>query len=376
MAVTSSTEGIIFPTLFARYDHTRMVPIRTDSAEFACLTSIARLGLVTLEGARGREALERVGRFVLDQWRQTGRMDCDADPGRMREYVDHFLERVRGGFPSVVVDSSLENPHTLPITSRVFTTEPCEGAWDGDRANYVPGTAVTIAINAERFGRMVALSQRFRYQKAEEADDSTAFQDFITFQFILGARMALDLCHGFVGLLAGSSRRNDFTYPRPKVDSKGNEAHTLQEVLLGGEPGRYLQQILYGGYLEIYEDSCLGRAQPGIPFIINRVNLASTVSDAAIAGQIWSTGEDGQFPLGTHGRAISVKVEWNDKVLKMVYDNHHSSTPRIRGLESTSEILMRALIVHRDGAAFRVAESDMCWVATQPGRLVKATRVR
>ncbi|KAL8303337.1 hypothetical protein RB597_005104 [Gaeumannomyces tritici] len=378
MAITSSTEGIIFPTLFTRYDHTRLEPMQTDSAEFACLTSIARFGLVTLEGVRGREALEKVGRFVLDQWRQTGRMDCDADPGRMREYVDHFLERVRGRFPSIVVDCSLVSPHTLPVTSRVFTTEPCEGAWDGDRTNYAPGTAVTIAINAERFDRMVELSECFRHQKAGEADDGAAFQRFMTFQFILGARMALELCHSFVGMLAGSSRRNDFTYPRPKVDSRGNQTHALQEMLLGGEPGRRLQHILYGGYLEVYEDtsSPLRSAQPGIPVIINKVNFGSYVSDDAITGQIWGTGKHEQFPLGTHGPAFSIDMEFDDKVVKMGYDNRRSSKPRIRCLEETSEVLMRELLLHRDGAAFRVAETEMCWVATSPGRLVNATRVR
>lgn len=66
---------------------------------------------------------------------------------------------------------------------------------------------------------------------------------------------------------------------------------------------------------------------------------------------------------------------WNDKVIKMVYDNH-KSRPEIRRITPVTKHLMRELLVHRDGAAFRVAEMDMRWVATQPGRLVRAVRVR
>ncbi|KLU87249.1 hypothetical protein MAPG_06250 [Magnaporthiopsis poae ATCC 64411] len=382
MASPSFARGIIFPTLFTRYNHETtetMDPVATDSAEFACLTSIARLGLVTLEGTRGREALEKVGHFVLEQWQQTGRMDCDADPSKMCEYVDHFLERVRDGFPSIVVDSSIENRHSLPITSRVFTTEACEGAWDGDRANFVPGTAMTIAINAERFRRMVTLFQRFQNQKAGEADDQKAYMDYITFQFILGARIAYDLCQAFVVLLAGNQRGEDFIYPRPRIDRRRIERHDLQEMLLGGEPGRYLQHLLYGGYLEIFGDPERQPAQPGFIHVVNRVNLASVVSSDAITGQIWCTGENGQFPLGTEGCSLSLtdgeNRVWNDKVIKMAYDNH-TTRPEIRSITPETKHLMRELLVHRSGAAFRVAELDMRWVATQPGRFVRADRVQ
>lgn len=101
---------------------------------------------------------------------------------------------------------------------------------------------------------MVTLFQRFQNQKAGEADDDKAYMNYITFQFILGARIAYDLCQAFVVLLAGNQRGEDFIYPRPRISRIGIERHDMQEMLLDGEPGRHLQHLLYGGYLEIFGD--------------------------------------------------------------------------------------------------------------------------
>jgi hypothetical protein len=72
-----------------------------------------RQGLVTLEGNRGKGALEQLGHTILREWRQVRGPEsgfvCTADPNRMTQYVVLVqVPRVLPGEAPVVGDHAAE----------------------------------------------------------------------------------------------------------------------------------------------------------------------------------------------------------------------------------------------------------------------------
>jgi hypothetical protein len=116
------------------------------------------VGLKTLEGRTGRRMLQQLGLEVLEQWRISRQFNCSADGRRMAQYVDHFLGRLRDGFPITTIDSTILDPDCLAATTRMDPVDPADYVgddvgpsvvWDGNRDDYLPVGAVALSVNYE-----------------------------------------------------------------------------------------------------------------------------------------------------------------------------------------------------------------------------------
>jgi hypothetical protein len=92
-------------------------------------------------------------------------------------------------------------------------------------------------------------------QPPEEVVD---LDEHTRFEFMFGAAFAHELCHVFVCFLAGESRADEDSYTPPAVTAPGYSQHLRRgggaATIRGGESGRWVEQLLYGGNLEFFRD--------------------------------------------------------------------------------------------------------------------------
>lgn len=94
------------------------------------VASSINIGLKILESPQGREALEDLGRHVVQNWHDLGVHQFGGNVNHMRAYVDHFLSALRQSFPNTFV-ADIGGPDVLAHAQRM-PPSPVPGlSWDG-----------------------------------------------------------------------------------------------------------------------------------------------------------------------------------------------------------------------------------------------------
>ncbi|RYC91233.1 hypothetical protein BFJ63_vAg5821 [Fusarium oxysporum f. sp. narcissi] len=115
-------------------------PLQENSLEFTGLAFAIHAGLSILEKPEGRQALQRVGLIVVQEWARAQRFGFGGDPNLMPRYVDepiflrmsYSLKRLQAGIPYILDSEGLarkiQPACILQLVTRVneFRTFPFE----------------------------------------------------------------------------------------------------------------------------------------------------------------------------------------------------------------------------------------------------------
>ncbi|KAI1735728.1 hypothetical protein F4680DRAFT_469767 [Xylaria scruposa] len=248
------------------------VPVPPNDEMFTSHAVAVNIGLEMLETPAGRMALRRLGHVLVQaraQRSDSALQPFTGDLNRMEEYVDHFLERVRGDYPRVTL-------------------------------------------------------QRFPGGVLASTDPLTP-----------------------------TSHLRDF---RPK--QAAGFAYNLEGK--GGESGRWLEGVLYGGSLELYNEKTEGPEQPGRPYILDRHNFYHRINPRAVVEFVTDPRHYRfPFPLG--------KAEIRDDLRRQGLRNTGSTSeaampaPRsIRAMQSLSAIRkLRGYSIHIDALRQRPSRASV-----------------
>ncbi|KAF5536509.1 hypothetical protein FNAPI_11719 [Fusarium napiforme] len=198
-------------------------PLQENSLEFTGLAFAIHAGLSILEKPEGRQALQRVGLVVVQEWARAQIFRFGGDPNLMPRYVDEFLLAVRRDFPRVIVGGVEGSDH-----------------------------AAGIYYNHSHVTRMAIAARRSSDGSSEGRKMGNRFR---TFLFLLAVATAHELTHVFITYLAQGQDVID-SYTPPQVSYLNYVGLTDDENLpVTGESGRWLESRLFGGSIEFYRDS-------------------------------------------------------------------------------------------------------------------------
>ncbi|PCD26721.1 hypothetical protein AU210_013143 [Fusarium oxysporum f. sp. radicis-cucumerinum] len=248
-------------------------PLQENSLEFTGLAFAIHAGLSILEKPEGRQALQRVGLIVVQEWARAQRFGFGGDPNLMPRYVDEFLLAVRRDFPRVIV-----------------------GGVEG------PDHAAGIYYNHSRVTRMALAARQSSDGSSEGRKMGNRFRSFL---FLFAVATAHELTHVFVAYLAqGQDVIDSYTPPQVSyLNYTGLSDDTGRPIT--GESGRWLESRLFGGSIEFYRDSSDDSGQAGIPYILDSEGLARKIQPACILQLVTRVNEFRTFPFETTGRPMT-----------------------------------------------------------------------
>ncbi|KAI0544174.1 hypothetical protein F4679DRAFT_589726 [Xylaria curta] len=320
------------------------VPVPPNDEMFTSLAVAVNIGLEMLETPSGRTALHRLGHALVQARAQ--RSDSALEPftgdlNRMEEYVDHFLERVRGDYPRVTLQrfpgGVLASTDPLMPTSHLRDFRPKQAA--GFAYNLEKVESMVIAYNA--------------YTRAARGSKASVFylERWQNFLFILACATAYELTHLFTLYL---SLYSDWP-PTPKEITYHGYSQGQ-----GGESGRWLEGVLYGGSLELYNERTEGPEQPGRPYILDRHNFYHHIDPRAVVEFVTDPRQYRfPFPLG--------KAETRDDLRRQGLRNTGSTSEAampapqsIRAMQSLSAIRkLRGYSIHIDALRQRPSRASV-----------------
>ncbi|KAF5630986.1 uncharacterized protein FTJAE_8066 [Fusarium tjaetaba] len=219
-------------------------PLQENSLEFTGLAFAIHAGLSILEKPKGRQALQRVGLVVVQEWARAQIFRFGGDPNLMPRYVDEFLLAVRRDFPRVIV-GGVEGSDVIAETRRMR-------GWNGDLFRFDAKHAAGIYYNHSHVTRMAIAARQSSDGSSEGRKMGNRFR---TFLFLLAVATAHELTHVFITYLAQGQDVID-SYTPPQVSYLNYVGLTDDENLpVTGESGRWLESRLFGGSIEFYRDS-------------------------------------------------------------------------------------------------------------------------
>ncbi|KAF4468893.1 hypothetical protein FALBO_4209 [Fusarium albosuccineum] len=276
-----------------------------NSWTYTLLASSINIGLKLLETPEGKNALIRLGQFVIREWHTTNTHRFGGNINRMDRYVDHFLSSLRRDFPLVnVVD--LGGPDVLAAAQRI---DPFPGlTWDGNLDAYWPKGSVGFYFNSRRVADMVAAasamgSTGLTARSRSRADSNRMARRHKGFQFMFAVATAHELCHAFVAYLS----QNEVElggYTPPNVSYLNYQVQYSTARGPNGESGRWFESILFGGSIEFYRNERDDHGQVGIAHVLNQEATAFPIDPAFINGMVQSPPVF-QFPFPTSGTPIT-----------------------------------------------------------------------
>ncbi|KAF4497552.1 hypothetical protein FAGAP_6282 [Fusarium agapanthi] len=203
-------------------------PLQENSLEFTGLAFAIHAGLSILEKPEERQALQRVGLVVVQEWARAQIFRFGGDPNLMPRYVDEFLLAVRRDFPRVIVGGVEGSDHIarMAIAARQSSDGSSEGRKMGNRVR--------------------------------------------SFLFLLAVVTAHELTHVFITYLAQGQDVIE-SYTPPQVSYLNYVGLSDDDNLpVTGESGRWLESRLFGGSIEFYRDSSDDSGQSSEPFRLKR----------------------------------------------------------------------------------------------------------
>lgn len=89
-----------------------MQPVQRDQPKFFAVGTMVNIALSMLEHERGKKGLVAIGNGVIAEIHPDKRVYKDG-PEDMPDWVDTFLQKLRGSFPPVVLNNSLDGEGQL-----------------------------------------------------------------------------------------------------------------------------------------------------------------------------------------------------------------------------------------------------------------------
>ncbi|KAI0182198.1 hypothetical protein EV127DRAFT_355468, partial [Xylaria flabelliformis] len=290
------------------------------------LAVAVNIGLEMLETPAGRTALRRLGHVLVQARAQRSDSALElftGDLNRMEEYVNHFLERVRGDYPRVTLQrfpgGVLASTDPLMPTSHLRDFRPKQAAGFA----YNLEVSITIYLPLKKLSIITFYLERWQ-----------------NFLFILACATAHEMTHLFTLYL---SLYADWP-PTPKDITYHGYSQGQ-----GGESGRWLEGVLYGGSLELYNERTEGPEQPGRPYILDRRNYYHRVDPRAVVEFVTDPRQYRfPFPLG--------RAETRDDLRRQGLRNTGSTSEAaipapqsIRAMQSLSAVRgLRGYSIHID----------------------------
>ncbi|KAF5721624.1 Stem cell self-renewal Piwi [Fusarium globosum] len=269
-------------------------PLQENSLEFTGLAFAIHAGLSIPEKPEGRQALQRVGLVVVQEWTRAQIFRFGGDPNLMPRYVDEFLLAVRRDFPRVIV-GGVQGPDVIAETRRMR-------GWNGDLFRFDAKHAAGIYYNLSHVTRMASAARQSSDGSSEGRKMGNRFRSFL---FLLAVATTHELTHVFITYLAqGQDVIESYTPPEVSylnyIGLSDGDNHPMT-----GESGRWLESRLFGGSIEFYRDSSDDSGQAGIPYILDSEGLARKIQPACVLQLVTRVNEFRTFPFETTGRPMT-----------------------------------------------------------------------
>ncbi|RFU36295.1 hypothetical protein B7463_g96, partial [Scytalidium lignicola] len=210
----------------------------------------------------------------------------------MDHYVNHFVQEVQRDFP-LVIFKRVQSIDNLAYTNK--------GPWNGNLDNFTPKEAGSITFNKFRVDDMTTAHQLYSTSAPRSPQKKKYFNRWQEFLFMFACTTLHEMAHLFICYL---SLTNQLDTP-PKVthlDYGGviDDDGIWQQ---GGDSGRWLENMLYGGSIEFYRNTREGDQQCGMAYILDRHDIARRL-DPDIIAQIVE-GRPYTFPFRCIGPGLS-----------------------------------------------------------------------
>ncbi|POR38610.1 Uncharacterized protein TPAR_01181, partial [Tolypocladium paradoxum] len=279
-----------------RYGTLENLPPNTE--HFASLAVAVNIGLEMAETPRGRQALTELGRKVAN-YRAYTAFPFAGNVADMQGHVNHFLRCVRADYPSIVIGSgALTNPDQLAATNKFNWWRGSFQAFDPKIAGifsynasvrnfalpgqqWQPAKVTALTTWSKRVNDMVAAHHAYCRAIAHSSAAMKYRKRWRNFLFMFACATLHELSHFFVGYLTrgalpdtpeGITHLNYSSY----FDEESGDWHP------GGESGRWLENVLYGGSIEYYADRGDDRGQAGIPHLLDAQAIAYEIEPDTI----------------------------------------------------------------------------------------------
>ncbi|KAI1323037.1 hypothetical protein F5Y16DRAFT_403905 [Xylariaceae sp. FL0255] len=245
---------------------------------FRSLATAIDIGLEILETPAGRRALCGLGHALVlyrKYDRHHRRPRFTGNVINMEQYVDHFLARVRYDFPVVTVEHLGE--HVLASTGLGHPTTHLR--------DFQPKRA---GIFSYSLPSMIERSQDLKRK-------ASTWRDGHYFLFSHACSTVHELAHLFTSYF---SLGVDFPDTPRALTYRNYGQHG------GGEAGRWLEYVFFGGSVEFYKRRSDGPEQAGVPYLIDPDGLYHRVHpDTVIEAVTYPRAY--QFPFGVVGPGVT-----------------------------------------------------------------------
>ncbi|KAK4224908.1 hypothetical protein QBC38DRAFT_369900 [Podospora fimiseda] len=282
-----------------------IIPVAANEHEFPLLAAAINTGIQILETIRGRAALTRLGTKMM---RNPGQQVFSGHPAQMATYVNFFLQRLRSSFIPVTINDESS-------VDVIASFQRATGVWNV--TNWDPSQGGLLNFNCSRVNAMVVVS------KANTAQSRKLADRYRRFQFLFSVATTHELAHAFVAYLSGG-RSGTITPPSVSFLDYGFQ----QGGLNTGESGRWLENQLFGGSIEIYRDPTDDQWQCGLVHVLDNNAVARQVSMATMLTFIGTT-RSFHFPLVNPTSPGLTRQDRQARNLRSMGAAHHAASPPV-----------------------------------------------
>ncbi|UNI24006.1 hypothetical protein JDV02_009787 [Purpureocillium takamizusanense] len=349
------------------------IQILPNTELFASLAVAVNIGLEMAESPRARQVLAQLGRAVIDSHAanaQGAHMHgvpaappvADPNPSNMDWHVSNFLRAIRGDFPGIVVGArDLTSPDQLAATNR---TPWWTGSWEA----FNPKDAGVIYFNDSRVNDMVAAHVAASKASRGSAAADRYSQRWRDFLFVFASATLHELAHFFLGYLSGNGR--PYTPDQITHLGYGSKRGARGNIIPGGESGRWLENMLYGGSIEFYADESQNTAQAGIPHLVDQQAVARQILPTTIHRFITDP-RTYEFPFPVSSRGLTQRDRARQGIRTI-----GAMAGRVATESSPSQTVMRTMAAARDLPVYFVRIDELRRRPAQPQLPLKVERMR
>ncbi|KAF4443138.1 hypothetical protein F53441_11537 [Fusarium austroafricanum] len=284
----------------------RLIPCPENSWAFTNLVSAINIGLEILESPPGRGVLGRLASQLIETWGVENEPCFRYGTPQIQGHIDTFLSAIRRDLFMITIED-LGSPSILAGSNREL------GGWNGDLASYLAKSHAAISYNIRRVQDMCNASaaidridQARNSSSAARAERKKMILRHKHFQFMFAAATVHEICHIFVGYISQDGRHGGGFGTPPSIThlNYGRQQRRDAGGRIQGESGRWVENRLFGGTLEFYQNNNDDAGQVGILHILDAHDVAHRVTSQAILNFIEG---DRQFvfPLETTGTGIT-----------------------------------------------------------------------
>ncbi|KAI7767226.1 hypothetical protein LZL87_009628 [Fusarium oxysporum] len=267
---------------FGEHGQRQYITCPENSWAFTDLASAMNIGLEILESPPGRGVLVRLASQLIEIWNVGDEPCFRGGPNQIAEHVNTFLSAIRNDFYTVAIDD-LGSPAVLAASDRRL----------GRVRDMVNASAAVDQID------------RSRESSAARAQRKKMLLRHKHFQFMFATATAHDICHIFLGFISQQGRHGRLATP-PSIThlDYGRGQPGDIDGLAQGESGRWVENKLFGGSLEFYQDRDDDNGQPGVLYILDSNEVAHKIRPQSILDFV-ECDRRFEFPLATTGPGLT-----------------------------------------------------------------------